>query len=57
MSKPIIKWIGGKNQIKDKILKTSNIEDLVATQEHDDDAQFQQQFLEYLDQYNFVNDN
>ena len=46
-----------QSQIKDKILKTSNIEDLVATQEHDDDAQFQQQFLEYLDQYNFVNDN
>ena len=46
-----------QSQIKDKILKTSNIEDLVATQAHDDDTHFQQQFLEYLDQYNFVNDN
>ena len=43
-----------QSQIKDKILKTSNIEDLVATQAHDDDTVFQQQFLEYLEQYNFA---
>jgi len=46
-----------QSQIKDKILKTSNIEDLVATQDHDDDTQFQQQFLEYLEQYNFGDRN
>ena len=43
-----------QSQIKDKLLKTSNIEDLVATQAHDDDTVFQQQFLEYLEQYNFA---
>jgi len=46
-----------QSEIKDKLLKTSNIEDLVATQEHDDDTQFQQQFLEYLEQYNFGDRN
>ena len=40
--------------IKDKLLKTSNIQDLVATQAHDDDTVFQAQFLEYLEQYSFV---
>jgi hypothetical protein len=40
--------------IKDKLLKTSNIEDLVATQDHDDAGVYQRQFLEYLDQYNFA---
>ena len=43
--------------IKDKILKTSNIEDLIMVQEHDDAAQYQQQFLEYLEQYSFVKDD
>jgi hypothetical protein len=40
--------------IKDKLLKTSNIQDLVATQAHDDDTVFQAQFLEYLEQYSFA---
>ena len=43
--------------IKDKILKTSNIEDLIMVQEHDDAADYQQQFLEYLEQYSFVKDD
>ena len=40
--------------IKDKILKTSNIEDMVMVQEHDDAGVYQQQFLEYLEQYSFA---
>tara|TARA_Y100001949_G_scaffold160039_1_gene151384 strand:- start:78 stop:563 length:486 start_codon:yes stop_codon:yes gene_type:complete len=40
--------------IKDKILKTSNIEDMVMVQEHDDANVYQQQFLEYLEQYSFA---
>ncbi len=43
--------------IKDKILKTSNIEDMVMVQEHDDAGVYQQQFLEYLNQYSFVKDD
>ena len=43
--------------IKDKILKTSNIEDLIMVQEHDDAGVYQQQFLEYLNQYSFVKDD
>ena len=41
--------------IKDKLLKTSNIEDLIMVQDHDDAGVYQQQFLEYLNQYNFAN--
>jgi hypothetical protein len=41
--------------IKDKILRTSNIEDLIMVQDHDDAGVYQQQFLEYLEQYSFVN--
>ena len=40
--------------IKDKLLKSSNIEDMIITQEHDDPNVYQKQFLEFLDQYHFV---
>lgn len=43
-----------QSQIKDKILKTSNIEDMVMVQDHDDAGIYQQQFLEYLEQYSFA---
>ena len=40
--------------IKDKLLKSSNIEDMIITQEHDDPNVYQKQFLEFLDQYHLV---
>jgi hypothetical protein len=40
--------------IKDKLLKSSNIEDMIITQEHDDPNVYQKQFLEFIDQYHFV---
>ena len=39
--------------IKDKLLKTSNLEDMIITQAHDDEGLYQRQFMDFLQQYNF----
>ena len=42
-----------QSKIKDKLLKTSNIEDMIITQDHDDESVYQKQFMDFLQQYNF----
>ena len=42
-----------QQQIKEKMLKYSNIEQRIVLQAHDDDAKYQQQFVEMLDKYTF----
>ena len=46
-----------QSKIKDRLLKRSNIEDMIITQAHDDPAEFQQQYLDYLDRYSFGSDD
>ena len=45
-----------QQKIKDKILKRSNISDLITVQEHDDAADYQTQYIEILDKYSFDDD-
>jgi len=45
-----------QSKIKEKLLKSSNIEDMITTQIHDDEREYQQQFLDYLNKYNFSDD-
>ena len=45
-----------QSKIKEKILKTSNIEEMIVTQYHDDDQVFQQQYTEFLEKYSFSDD-
>ena len=45
-----------QQKIKNKLLQTSNIEDLITTQYHDDNGAYQRQFLEYLEQYSYGSD-
>ena len=45
-----------QQMIKEKILKQSGIEQSIALQPHDDDAKYQQQFVEMLDKYTFHTD-
>jgi len=42
-----------QSKIKDKLLKASNLEDMIMVQEHDDAGAYQKQFMEFLQQYNF----
>ncbi len=42
-----------QSKIKDKLLKSSNIEDMIITQDHDDESAYQKQFMDFLQQYNF----
>ena len=42
-----------QSKIKDKLLKASNLEDMIMVQEHDDAGVYQKQFMEFLQQYNF----
>ena len=42
-----------QSKIKDKLLKSSNLEDMIMLQEHDDAGAYQKQFMEFLQQYNF----
>ena len=42
-----------QSKIKDKLLKSSNLEDMIMVQEHDDAGAYQKQFMEFLQQYNF----
>ena len=46
-----------QQKIKDKILRRSNISDMIAVQEHDDDAAYQNQYIEFLDKYSFSDDD
>ena len=46
-----------QSKIKDRLLKRSNIEDMIITQAHDDPAEYQQQYLDYLDRYSFGSDD
>ena len=45
-----------QQKIKDKLLKTSNISDLIATQAHDDEADYQSRYVELLEKYSFSDD-
>ena len=42
-----------QSKIKDKLLKTYNLEDMIITQAHDDEGLYQRQFMDFLQQYNF----
>ena len=46
-----------QQKIKDRILKRSNISDLITVQEHDDAADYQAQYIEILDKYSFSDDD
>ena len=46
-----------QQKIKDRILKRSNISDLITVQEHDDAADYQTQYIEILDKYSFSDDD
>jgi hypothetical protein len=43
--------------IKEKLLKHSNIEERIALQAHEDERDYQQQFVDILDRYTFHHDD
>ena len=45
-----------QQKIKDRILKRSNIQDMIIVQPHDDEADYQTQYIEFLDKYSFADD-
>ena len=46
-----------QQKIKDRILRRSNIQDMIVVQEHDDEADYQTQYIEFLDKYSFSDDD
>ena len=46
-----------QQKIKDRILRRSNISDMIAVQDHDDDAAYQAQYIEILEKYSFADDD
>ena len=46
-----------QQKIKDKILRRSNIQDMIVVQAHDDESEYQNQFIEFLDKYSFSDDD
>ena len=46
-----------QQKIKDRILKRSNIQDMIVVQDHDDEADYQTQYIEFLDKYSFADDD
>ena len=46
-----------QQKIKDRILKRSNISDMIAVQDHDDEAAYQAQYIEILEKYSFADDD
>jgi hypothetical protein len=46
-----------QQMIKEKLLKHSNIEERIALQEHEDERDYQQQFVDILDRYTFHHDD
>ena len=45
-----------QQKIKERILLRSNIQDMIIVQPHDDEADYQTQYIEFLDKYNFSDD-
>jgi hypothetical protein len=45
-----------QQKIKDKLLRRSNIQDMIAVQAHDDESDYQAQYLEFLEKYSFGDD-
>ena len=45
-----------QQMIKEKLLKQSNIEERIALQAHEDERDYQQQFVDILDRYTFHHD-
>jgi len=46
-----------QQKIKDKLLRRSNIQDMIAVQAHDDESDYQAQYLEFLEKYSFGDDD
>ena len=46
-----------QQKIKDRILKMSNIQYMIIVQPHDDEADYQTQYIEFLDKYSFADDD
>ena len=46
-----------QQQIKEKLIKHSNIEERIALQAHEDERDYQQQFVDILDKYTFHQDD
>ena len=46
-----------QQKIKDRILRRSNISDMIAVQDHDDEAAYQAQYIEILEKYSFSDDD
>ena len=46
-----------QQKIKERILLRSNIQDMIVVQKHDDAADYQTQYIDFLDKYNFSDDN
>ena len=46
-----------QQMIKEKLLKQSNIEERIALQAHEDERDYQQQFVDMLDKYTFHHDD
>ena len=42
-----------QQKIKDRILKRSNISDMISVMAHDDEADYQTQYIDFLDKYSF----
>jgi len=45
-----------QSKIKDKLLKRSNIEEMIVVQDHDEASLYQQQYNEFLEKYSFSDD-
>ena len=46
-----------QQKIKDKILKRSNITDMISVMAHDDESDYQTQYIDFLDKYSFSDDD
>ena len=46
-----------QQKIKERILLRSNIQDMIIVQKHDDAADYQTQYIDFLDKYNFSDDD
>jgi len=46
-----------QSKIKDKLLKRSNIEEMIVVQDHDEAGLYQQQYNEFLEKYSFSGDD
>ena len=46
-----------QQKIKERILLRSNIQDMIVVQKHDDAADYQTQYIDFLDKYNFSDDD